>query len=203
MRDLIETTMEMLCNCSLSSENLFDIALDCNPATGVLTFRMRAAFASDDGSLVSSELTRSTEQWVVGQRVVDGSGFLVSTSVPTVPPIVDTTTTTANATTLTDPTVSHMPQDNTTETTTATATATAAATAATTAVPEVHKEREGGRGMYRQDLGIIWLGFFAGRSVVSEYNNSHCSSLCGSWSERWFGTWLSLDMVSTWAIRAV
>lgn len=75
----IKITLETLCQCELDVENLFNISLSCDPDSGLLTFAMSVAFSNEDGSLLASSLTDEAEQWIVGERTINGSNFLIYT----------------------------------------------------------------------------------------------------------------------------
>lgn len=86
MTQEINTTMMVLCNCELSSSNLFDKSVTCEPNDGTMTFQMSFAFANAAGSLTASSLAMEADQWIIGERNVNGTRFnveSVSSSNPT------------------------------------------------------------------------------------------------------------------------
>lgn len=78
MSETIRATLEGLCLCQLSASNLFNKTLTCEPSDGNLTFTMSTVYASANGSLLASELTTDAQQWIVGERNISGSAFLIS-----------------------------------------------------------------------------------------------------------------------------
>lgn len=99
MTQEMDATLTTLCNCELSSSNLFNKSVTCEPNDGVMTFQMSFAFANFDGSLTASSLAVEAEQWIEGVRNVSGTLFIVqaaSFSNITTPSSTTTTATTPN-----------------------------------------------------------------------------------------------------------
>ena len=74
----IGAALETLCNCVLSSSNMFNWSVSCEPGDyGAITFEMSFAFSNAEGSQTASSLAVEAEQWIVGERNVSGTLFSV------------------------------------------------------------------------------------------------------------------------------
>ena len=78
MTQEIGAALETLCNCVLSSSNIFDRSVNCESGDdGAITFEMSFAFSNAAGSQTASSLAVEAEQWIVGERNVSGTLFTI------------------------------------------------------------------------------------------------------------------------------
>lgn len=80
MKRLLNSTFQSLCDCELTEDNLFNVSVNCDPVTSAMTFAMSVAFANQEGTLLASNLLQQAEQWVLGERDIDGTSLLVTSS---------------------------------------------------------------------------------------------------------------------------
>ena len=80
MRRLLNSTFQSLCDCVLTADNLFNMSVNCDPTTSMMIFTMSVAFANQEGTVLASDLLRQAEQWVLGERDIDGNIVLVTSS---------------------------------------------------------------------------------------------------------------------------
>ena len=80
MRKSLQSTLRSLCKCELTVENLFNTSVSCDPSSAVMTYSVSVAFASQDGSVLASDLVQEAEQWVLGEREIDSATMLITSS---------------------------------------------------------------------------------------------------------------------------
>lgn len=80
MRKSFKSTLRSLCECELTKENLFNISMSCDPTSSIMTFNMTLAFSNQEGTVLASDLIQEAEQWVVGERVINSTTFLITSS---------------------------------------------------------------------------------------------------------------------------
>lgn len=77
----IMDTLEELCDCGeLSRDNIFGTAMACDPRDGVMTFTSSVAIASEESTILVSHLANEAEQWIVGERTIGNTNFLIASS---------------------------------------------------------------------------------------------------------------------------
>ena len=75
-------TLALVCNCTITSQNLQNTSLMCSEKSKSLIFTAEFVYSNPEGSLTASSLVNLTREWIKGIRTVNGSNLQLDTDCP-------------------------------------------------------------------------------------------------------------------------